>query len=153
MDFKSATAATMSLCLLLVTGYLGWSVLIDGEFYKPPVTYWGGCFTPTKAVFRPGEPLTLRVIATKSRAIPGTITWSLINTKTLEVASSFVARSTVIGVGYNDSRVQVFMIPENTPPGEYAARGMATYTVNQLRDISYPLQSGIFRIEDESTSK
>jgi hypothetical protein len=147
MDFKSSVLITMSFCMMFIAGFLMWSVFIDGEIYRPPVIYWEGCFTPTQEVFHPGDPLTLRVIATKQRALPGFVTWSLVNSKTLEVASSFVARSTVIGVGYNDSTVQVFLIPEKTPPGVYFARGMATYPINSLKDITYSLQSGKFRIE------
>jgi len=135
-----------AICLLLLTGYLVWSVVIDGDYYHPPVTYHDGCFTAMQPVFAPGDSLILRVVATKSRTIPGIVTWSLVNAETHEVVANFLPRSTVIGPGLNDYRVNVFTIPEKTPPGTYYARGMATYAVNPLRAITYPLKSDNFRI-------
>jgi hypothetical protein len=148
VDLKSSILQSAALCMIAITALGFWSVVIDGEYYKPVVTYWPGCFTATKDVYFPGEPLTMRVVATKTRSMPGTVTWSLVNRKTLEVVSSFAPRSTVIGTGYNDSVVQILVIPERTPAGTYFARGMATYSVNPFRDISYPLNSNTFQIQE-----
>jgi hypothetical protein len=150
MDTRSGnyfSLLVICFCMLVLTSWMVWALLIDGEFYKPPVMYWGGCFAATKPTFVPGDPLTMRVIATKTRAIPGSVSWSLVNKNTLEVVANFEPRATVIGIGLNDVTVNIFEIPNRIPDGIYFARGMASYEVNVLRTIVYPLQSDTFWIK------
>jgi hypothetical protein len=136
---------TASVMVLLASIYSLWCITIDGVYYKPPVTYWEGCFTVTQDVLIAGEPLTVQMILTKRLTQPGTVMWTLVNVTTKEV-TNFQVRQAVVPTGYHDIPVRVFDIPKTTPPGMYFARGMATYSVNPFKDISYSFQTTQFEV-------
>ena len=130
----------------LLCAYAFWLIAIDGDYYKPVIEYWPGCFTPSKEVFHPGEEITLRTIATKNRTLVGQVSWSLVNTKTHQVIASFLTRPTVMKKGYNDAVVTVAIAPLHIEDGEYFMSGMVTYAVNPLKEVAYSLESAPFKI-------
>ena len=134
-----------SLLILAASIYFIWCIAIDGVFWKPPVTYWDGCFGVTKKVYHAGEYITVRGVMTKTRDFPGVVQWSLVNYETREV-TNFQPRQAVVMKGYHDITVKIAMIPDGTHSGTYFMSGTAVYDVNAFRSIPYHMQTDLFEI-------
>lgn len=142
-EFWARLCAVM---LLADCCFLVWAINIDGSWPRPFIEYWPGCFTSHKDSYRPGEPIKLRIVATKQSDLAGDVSWSLVNRDTGEV-TYFATRQTTLGPGLNDTLVRVGVIPTRIDPGHYRLDGLVTYNVNPLRMITYRMQSNLFAIE------
>jgi hypothetical protein len=118
---------------------------IEERIY-PPIVYWEGCFTSVKSEYHPGEDIVLRVIATKYRILPGSVTWRLVNEDTREVFTFAAGPPTIKHVGYVDDNVHILTIPSRIDPGRYYLEGMVTFDLNVNKTVSYPLRSNLFTI-------
>jgi hypothetical protein len=136
----------------LLCAYVFWLIAIDGEYYKPVIQYWEGCFTPSKEALSPGDSIILRVVATKNRTLVGEVSWTLVNAHTRQVVAFFLTRPTVMRKGYNDANVNVGIVPTYIEEGYYFMNGMVTYSVNPLKEVAYQLESAPFYIRSTKGS-
>lgn len=142
-------AQLSTLILITLSAYLIYSTNIDGSWPKPFIQYWDGCFSSIEARYKPGDPVRLRIVATKQNHLAGDVSWSMVNQQTREV-TYFATRQTVLDAGFNDTIVRIGVVPAKIEPGLYSLKGLVSYNVNPFRTITYRLQSDQFTIEGPS---
>jgi hypothetical protein len=116
------------------------------EWVYPPIHYWEGSFTATKAEYYPGDEVALRVVATKYRLLPGIVSWRLVNEETKEVFTFASRPPTIKSTGYIDENVRILTLPSRIDPGRYHLEGMVTFELNANKTVSYSLHSNSFII-------
>lgn len=142
-------AQLSALILIAMVAHFPYSDNIDGSWPNPFIQYWEGCFTSVQTSYKPGDPVRLRVVATKRSQIAGDVSWSMVNQHTGEV-TYFEPRQTVLDAGFNDTIVRIGVVPSKIEPGPYRLNGLVSYNVNPFRNITYLLQSDQFTIEGPS---
>jgi hypothetical protein len=145
---ESTTLVVIASCVLLAFLVSGWMMFLDGTWPTPVVTYAQDVFPTTQYRYKPGDVVTARIKATKTRDLVGTVHWTMEDTSQPPV--QFNPRPLSLGKGCWDVDRPIETIPKNTEPGVYRMRGIVTYPVNELRTINFSVKTSDFMVEKDS---
>lgn len=136
----------MLFLLILVFGYLK---VLDGTYVNPPMVYDGGMLKTDRDVYAPGDVVSVFIDCAKLRAVPGRITWQLVNGRIFPYATrdlSYAVGSYEKWVTLDKERLPTANLIED---GEYHYEAVVEKQVNPLRTVTYVLRTVDFRIRSE----
>jgi hypothetical protein len=137
---------TMMLIIILGGGYLYFIYLIDGVYYKIPLTKYNTEMKTEKTIYKSNESIN----ATWSYCLENrniekiSKTWTFINhiVYNLPSAASFVNNPS----GCNTIKVFIITVPADLPDGIYYLQGTISYKVNSVKTVTYLRRTNTFQV-------
>jgi len=143
---KTTGVVILAGLLFIATVVFGFLMVVDGEYWNPPVVYETKYLNTDKTEYAPGDVVSVFLDVYKGRNIEGCVTWSLVNGRVFPYAKRKLGSPEGTYEKWYALTNEKLPTANLTDGGQYHFEALVEYRVNPLRTVTYKLKTTPFRI-------